>query len=124
MVRPWTSTGNTFRLNLGSRSRRNHPGRVLAIGQGKQAENKLLPTTAWRLITLPDKVPGGLRTFRQPGSPEGTHSFASHPRGWFAFIEEPGSAGNACFPTRLHPKTWDTFNTLSTRREKVSRCPG
>jgi len=28
-------------------------------------------------------------TFRQPGSPRGTHGFAPHPRGWFTFIEEP-----------------------------------
>src|SRR5262249_26080142 len=28
--------------------------------------------------------------FRRPGDPRGTHGFASHPCGWFAFVEEPG----------------------------------
>ena len=36
----------------------------------------------------PGRLLGGL-TFRQPGNPRGTHSFASHPCGWFAFVEEP-----------------------------------
>src|SRR5262249_21429961 len=29
-------------------------------------------------------------SFRQPGGPGGTHGVASHPCGWFAFLEEPG----------------------------------
>ena len=28
------------------------------------------------------------RFSRQPGDPEGTHGFASHPCGWFALVEE------------------------------------
>src|SRR5689334_23962177 len=27
-------------------------------------------------------------SFRQPGDPWGTHGFASHPCGWFAFVED------------------------------------
>src|SRR5438552_1442349 len=37
------------------------------------------------------RIPGWTNTIRQPGDPRGTHGFASHPSGWFAFVEEPGS---------------------------------
>src|SRR5262245_25110583 len=39
----------------------------------------------------PGRFLGGL-TFRRPGGPRGTHGFASHPCGWFAFVEEPSSS--------------------------------
>src|SRR5262249_39633902 len=64
---------------------------------GRQGRAKLRPASDRR----PGRLLGGL-TFRQPGDPfhsllsrmgkgsmEGTHGFASHPCGWFAFVEEP-----------------------------------